>query len=92
LLTSAVLGVARVAGETAPLLLTSSIFSNLGLTTSPGQALPNIPITIFTLSESAAPSDHAQAWAASLVLILFVLLLSVVARTFHERSLRRARG
>ena len=86
------LGVARVAGETAPLLFTSSIFSNAGLTTNPSQALPNIPVTIFTLSESPSPHDHAEAWAAALVLILFVLLLSVVARTFHERSRSRLRG
>ena len=92
LITGAVLGVARVAGETAPLLFTSSIFSNLGITTSPTQALPNIPVTIFTLSESPSPSDHQQAWAAALVLIFLVLLLSVVARTFHERSRRRLRG
>lgn len=92
LITGAVLGVARVAGETAPLLFTSSIFSNLGLTTNPSQAMPNIPITIFTLSESPSPSDHAQAWAAALILILFVLALSVVARSFHERSRRRLRG
>lgn len=91
LITGSVLGVARVAGETAPLLLTTATFSNLGLTTNPGQALPSIPLTIFNLSESAAPQDHAQAWAASLVLILFVLVLSVVARTFHERSRRRIR-
>jgi phosphate transport system permease protein len=92
LITGAVLGVARVAGETAPLLLTSSIFSNLGLTTSPSQALPNIPVTIFSLSEEASPQDHAQAWAAALVLIVFVLVVSVAARTFHERSRRKLRG
>jgi phosphate transport system permease protein len=92
LITGAVLGVARVAGETAPLLFTSSIFSNLGVTTNPAQALPNIPVTIFSLSESPSPSDHAQAWAAALVLILFVLILSVVARAFHERSRSRLRG
>jgi phosphate transport system permease protein len=92
LITGAILGVARVAGETAPLLFTSSIFSNLGITTSPSTALPNIPVTIFTLSESPSPSDHAQAWAAALVLIVFVLVLSVVARTFHERSRRRLRS
>jgi phosphate transport system permease protein len=92
LITGAVLGVARVAGETAPLLFTSSIFSNLGLTTNPAQAMPNIPVTIFTLSESASPSDHAQAWAAALLLILFVLVLSVVARTFYERSRSKLQG
>jgi phosphate transport system permease protein len=87
-----VLGVARVAGETAPLLFTSSIFSNLGITTDPSMALPNIPVTIFSLSESPSPSDHAQAWAAALVLIVFVLVLSVVARAFHDRSRRRLRS
>lgn len=92
LVTAAVLGVARVAGETAPLLFTSSVFSNLGLTTSPTQALPNIPVTIFSLSESPSPQDHAQAWAAALLLIVLVLALSVVARTLHERSRRRIRG
>lgn len=92
LITGAVLGVARVAGETAPLLFTSSIFSNLGLTTDPSQSMPNIPVSIFELSESASPADHARAWAAALVLILFVLALSVVARAFHERSRARLRG
>ncbi len=92
LITGAVLGVARVAGETAPLLLTSSIWSNLSYTTNPSQALPNIPVTIFSLSESPSPADHAKAWAAALVLILFVLILSVVARAFHERSRSRLRG
>lgn len=91
LVTGAVLGVARVAGETAPLLFTSSIFSNL-VTTSPSQALPNIPVTIFALSESASPADHQQAWGAALVLIFIVFVLSVLARVFHERTRRRLRG
>ena len=89
LVTGAVLGVARVAGETAPLLLTTSTFSNFGISTNPAQALPNIPVTIFTLSESPSPSDHAEAWAAALVLIVFVLVVSIVARSFNERSRRK---
>jgi phosphate transport system permease protein len=92
LVTGAVLGIARVAGETAPLLFTSSVFSNLGVTTSPSQALPNIPVTIFTLSESPSPTDHQRAWAAALILIFGVLVLNIVARTFHDRSRRRLRG
>jgi len=92
LLTGAVLGVARVAGETAPLLLTSSIFSNAGLTTNPSAPMPNIPMTIFTLSEDPQPQDHAQAWAASLVLIAFVLALSVAARALQQQSQRRLAG
>jgi phosphate transport system permease protein len=89
LITGAVLGIARVAGETAPLLFTTSVFSNLTTNTDPSQALANIPVTIFTLSESATPSDHAKAWAAALVLIVFVLIVSVVARTLNERSRRK---
>jgi phosphate transport system permease protein len=91
LITGAVLGVARIAGETAPLLFTSSIFSNMGIPTNISQALPNIPVTIFTLSESPSPADHAQGWAAALLLIAMVLVLSVIARTLHERSRRRLR-
>jgi ABC-type phosphate transport system permease subunit len=49
-------------------------------------------VTIFTLSESPSPADHQQAWAAALVLIFMVFVLSVLARTFHERSRRRLRG
>lgn len=89
LLTGAVLGIARVAGETAPLLFTTSIFSTFGTPTNPGQALPNIPVEIFSLSESPSPQDHAQAWAAALVLVGFVLIVSIAARTFHERSRRK---
>lgn len=91
LVTGAVLGIARVAGETAPLLFTSSVFSNLGVTTNPSQALPNIPVTIFTLSESPSPTDHQRAWAAALILIFMVLVLNIVARAFHDRSRRRLR-
>lgn len=91
LITGALLGVARIAGETAPLLFTSSIAAST-VTTNVSQALPSIPVTIFTLSESPSPSDHAQGWAAALLLILFVLTLSVLARVLHGRSQRRLRG
>jgi phosphate transport system permease protein len=91
LITGAVLGVARVAGETAPLLLVSSITSNT-VSWNPGQALSSIPVTIFTLSDQSDPADHARAWAAALVLIVGVLVLSVFARSLHERSRRRLRA
>ncbi|MGI8904783.1 MAG: phosphate ABC transporter permease PstA [Solirubrobacteraceae bacterium] len=91
LITGALLGVARIAGETAPLLFTSSIAAST-VTTNVSQALPSIPVTIFTLSESPSPSDHAQGWAAALLLILFVLTLSVLARVLHGRSQRRLQG
>jgi phosphate transport system permease protein len=85
LLTGALLGVARVAGETAPLLFVSSI-SPPNVSTDFGQALASIPVTIFRLSESPSPTSHDQAWGAALLLILFVLLLNIVARAFYARS------
>jgi phosphate transport system permease protein len=88
MLTGALLAVARAAGETAPLLFTTSIFAPT-LQTSPSQALPNIPVTIFQLSEAPEPAKHAQAWAAALVLIVFVLVISIVARIFSARTRRR---
>ncbi len=88
MITGALLAVARAAGETAPLLLTTSIFPDL-VQTSPGQAIPNIPVTIFKYSESPDPTKHAQAWGAALILILFVLLISIIARTFSARTRRR---
>ena len=88
ILTGTVLAVARVAGETAPLLFTSSI---VGTTTSwnPGQALQSVPVAIFELSESPSPDDHARAWAAALVLLLFILFTSLIARWFATRSRRK---
>jgi phosphate transport system permease protein len=88
MITGSLLAVARAAGETAPLLFTTSIFPNL-VQTNLAQALPNIPVTIFQFSESPDPAKHAQAWAAALVLIAFVLLINVIARTFLARSRRQ---
>src|SRR5581483_9735385 len=94
MVTGALLAVARAAGETAPLLFTTSIFPDF-VQTDPAQALPNIPVTIFRYSESPDPVKHAQAWGAALVLMLFVLLVSVIARALSARGRRRlgsARG
>jgi phosphate transport system permease protein len=88
LLTGALLAVARVAGETAPLILLSSIFAP-GLLTEPSEALASIPIFIFQASESPSPEAHTQAWAAALILIAFVLILNIVARAFYARSRKR---
>jgi phosphate transport system permease protein len=88
LITGALLAVARVAGETAPLILVCSIFGQ-GVLTEPGEALASIPVFIFQSSESPSPEAHTQAWAAALVLIAFVLVLNVVARAFYARSRKR---
>jgi phosphate transport system permease protein len=88
ILTGTVLAVARALGETAPLLLTSSIF---GIGTSVnifGSAIPNIPVDIFNYSESGSSGDRARAWGAALVLIGFILIGNVVARTMLARRRR----
>jgi phosphate transport system permease protein len=91
IVTSTVLAIARVAGETAPLLFASSIAANV-VSGNPRSPLASIPITIFTYSESPSPEQHAQAWAAALTLIVFVLLISVLARLGAARSIRKLRG
>jgi phosphate transport system permease protein len=87
-LTGTILAVARVAGETAPLLFTSSLVSN-HTSWNPSHALQSIPVAIFELSESADPADHARAWAAAFVLLLFILFASLGGRWLATRSRRR---
>ncbi len=85
IVTGTVLAVARVAGETAPLLFTSSL---VGTQTSwnPFHALQTVPVAIFELSESADPADHARAWAAAFVLLVFILIASLAGRWLATRS------
>jgi phosphate transport system permease protein len=87
ILTATVLAVARAAGETAPLLLTTSFFAN-AVSANPfgGKALPNIPVYIFTASESADPYGFARAWGAAFVLLSFILLASLGARALSQRN------
>lgn len=88
ILTGAVLAVARAAGETAPLLFTCSIF-NPAVSTDITKALPNIPVLIFQYSEQPDEVLHEQAWGAALVLMVFVLLASLVAKALLARSRRK---
>jgi phosphate transport system permease protein len=88
IVTGTVLAIARAAGETAPLLFTTSIFTN-NVSTDVRHALPNIPVQIFIWSESSDPQDHKRAWAAGFVLLVFVLLTSLVARAALARSRRK---
>ena len=78
LITGALLGVARIAGETAPLLFTilGSSFFFQGLN-SPMDALP---LRIFLDSRQPSPELQAQAWGAALILILIVLALNIGVR------------
>ena len=91
IVTGTVLAVARVAGETAPLLFTSSITA-YAINTNVTQALPTLPVAIFQYSESADPGEQALAWTAALVLITFVLIASVLARALSLRSRKKITG
>src|SRR5207237_3681292 len=88
IVTGATLAIARVAGETAPLLFTSSLVGKK-IQGDPHHALQSVPVAIFELSESPDPKDHARAWAAALILLLFILFASLGARWLATRSRRR---
>lgn len=86
ILTSTVLAVARAAGETAPLLLLCSVYDSSQVALNPFEALPNIPTTIFRLSEEASPEGFTQAWGAGLVLLTFIMVTSIGARILLART------
>ena len=81
--TGALVAVARIAGETAPLLFTA--FGNQFWSTSLRQAIAALPLQIYTYAISAYDEWHRLAWAGALVLITLVLLISLTAR-FATRS------
>jgi phosphate transport system permease protein len=91
ILTGVVIAVARVAGETAPLLFTTSIAASQ-ISTDVSHALPTLPVTIFIFSESPDPGEQAAAWAAALVLIAFVLVMNILAKVFAGRKRRQLEG
>lgn len=76
--TGALVAIARIAGETAPLLFTA--FGNQFWSTSLNQPIAALPLQIFTYAVSPYDDWHAQAWAGALVLIALILVISLVAR------------
>ena len=89
-LTGMILGVARVAGETAPLLFTA--FNNQFWGGGVTQPTASLPVMIYT--HAIAPYDdwHRQAWAAGLVLIGMVLIANIAARLVLARGISVPRG
>jgi len=80
ILTGVMLGVARVAGESAPLLFTA-LFSNYWLT-SLSEPTASLSILIYNFSSMPFDNQIELAWAASLVLVLIVLVFNVLSRLF----------
>jgi phosphate transport system permease protein len=81
------LSVARVAGETAPLLFTA--FNNRFWATSLNEPIASLPVNIFTYALSPYEDWHRQAWAAALVLLITVLTLNIAARFLLRDRLKR---
>jgi phosphate transport system permease protein len=91
IVTGIMLALARVAGETAPLLFTA--FNNRFFTTALTQPISSLTVQVFTYAISPYQDWHRQAWAGALVLVSIVLACSLAAR-FATRRLERmhARG
>jgi phosphate transport system permease protein len=78
LLTGVLLALARISGETAPLLFTA--LNNQFWNTNLNQPMANLPVVIFQFATSPYPNWQSLAWTGALLITLFVLFLSIVAR------------
>ena len=90
ILTGILLALARVAGETAPLLFTA--FNNRYFSTDPRQPISTLTVQVFTYATSAYEDWHRQAWAGALVLVSIVLTCSLLARVATARMEKMQRG
>jgi len=90
ILTGIVLDLARVAGETAPLLFTA--FNNRFWSPGWDQPTASLPVMIFTYAIAPYEDWHRQAWAAGLVLLGLVLLTNITARVVLARKLSSVAG
>ena len=83
-ITGILLAIARVSGETAPLLFTA--LSNQFWTTDLGSPMASLPVTIFKFAMSPYENWQKLAWAGVFIITIGVLVLNVVARTmFRQR-------
>ncbi len=87
ILTGVLLGVARIAGETAPLLFTA--LNNQFWSSSLNGPLANVPVVIFQYAMSPYDEWHTLAWAGAFVLTAFVLLLNILVRLLARKGRHR---
>lgn len=78
ILTGILLSIARVAGETAPLLFTS--FNNNFFSLDMNRPIASLTVTIFQFAMGPYDDWHKQAWAASFVITLFILIVTLLGR------------
>jgi len=89
IMTGVLVALARIAGETAPLLFTA--FNNRFFSTRLDQPIASLTVQIFTYAISPYDDWHRQAWAGALVLVTVVFLFSVLARVVTRRLERMHR-
>jgi phosphate transport system permease protein len=87
ILTGILLGVARIAGETAPLLFTA--LNNQFWSANLNAPLANLPVVIFQYAMSPYDEWHTLAWAAAFVLTAFVLILNILVRLLARKGRQR---
>ena len=90
ILTGVILGVARIAGETAPLLFTA--LNNQYWAKTWREPIASLPVMIYTHAISPYDDWHRQAWAAGLVLLALVLVANIAARLILARGASAQRG
>jgi phosphate transport system permease protein len=90
ILTGILLALARVAGETAPLLFTA--FGNMFWSPGWNQPTASLPDTIYKYAIAPYEDWHQQAWAAGLVLLTLVLVVNIAARFILRRQTQLSRG
>jgi phosphate transport system permease protein len=83
ILSGVMLSVARIAGETAPLLFTA--FGNPYLTTNVLKPMQSLPLLIFNYATSPYDEWHSLAWGASTILLFWVLLLNIVTKLITRK-------
>jgi phosphate transport system permease protein len=90
ILTGMILGIARISGETAPLLFTA--LNNTMWSDGITQPTASLPVMIYYRAISPYDDWHRQAWAAGLVLLVLVLIANILARTVMARGISVPRG
>ena len=84
LITGVLLGIARIAGETAPLLFTS--LGNLNWSVDPTQAMSSLPVTIYAYASSPYGDWISLAWTGALIITVGILALNIIARLVLRKS------
>ncbi|HYM17455.1 MAG TPA: phosphate ABC transporter permease PstA [Micropepsaceae bacterium] len=84
IVTGVLLAIARISGETAPLLFTA--LGNQFFSLNPNAPMAALPLAIYQMANDAHEDQHRLAWAGALLITAAVLILSIIARTLEARS------